>query len=48
MAYHINVDSEDDLDEILTFINEGFRQQEKNDPSKIDYWLNKMSGDDIN
>jgi hypothetical protein len=48
MAYHINVDSEDDLDEILAFLTEGYRQQDKNDPSKIDYWLNRMGGGDIN
>lgn len=45
MAYHINVDSEDDLDEILAFLTEGYRQQEADDPSKINYWLKRMGGD---
>ena len=45
LAYHINVDSEDALDEILSFFTEGYRQQDKDDPSKIDYWLKRMGGD---
>jgi hypothetical protein len=47
IAYHLNVDSEDDLDEILSFLTEGYRQQDNADPSKIDYWLKRM-GRDIN
>jgi len=48
LAYHINVESEDDLDEILAFLIEGFREQNKNDSSKIDYWLRRMGDQDVN
>jgi len=45
LAYHINIASEDDLDEVLSFLSDGYRQQEQNDPSKVDYWIRKAGGD---
>lgn len=44
IAYSVNIDNEEELDEVLGFIIEGYQHQQRNDTSSIDYWLRKGSG----
>lgn len=45
IAYSVNIDNEEELDEVLGFIIEGYQHQQRNDTSSIDYWLRKGGGD---
>jgi hypothetical protein len=44
IAFSVNIDNEEELDEVLGFIVEGYQHQQRNDTSSIDYWLRKGSG----
>lgn len=44
IAFSVNVGDEEELDEVLGFIIEGYQHQQRNDTSSIDYWLRKGSG----
>ena len=44
IAFSVNIDNEEELDEVLGFIIEGYQHQQRNDTSSIDYWLRKGSG----
>jgi hypothetical protein len=44
IAFSVNVENEEELDEVLGFIVEGYQHQQRNDTSSIDYWLRKGSG----
>ena len=44
LAFSVNVNDEDELDEIVGFIIEGYQHQQRNDTSSVDYWLRRMGG----
>ena len=44
IAFSVNVGDEEELDEVLGFIIEGYQHQQRNDTSSIDYWLRKGNG----
>jgi hypothetical protein len=46
LAFSVNVNDEDELDEIVGFIIEGYQHQQRNDTSSVDYWLRRMGGKD--
>ena len=45
IAFSVNVADEEELDEVVGFIISGYQHQERNDTSKVDYWIRKAGGD---
>lgn len=44
----ISVDSEEELDDLLSYLVEAYRIEQQDNPSNINYWINRMGGNELN
>lgn len=44
----ITVDDEEELDDLLSYIIDAYRMEQENSPSNINYWINRMGGNELN
>jgi hypothetical protein len=44
----ISVEDEDELDDLLSYMVEAYQIEQEDNPSNINYWINRMNPGDIN
>jgi len=44
----ITVDDEDELEDIFSYMLDSYRKEQDNNPSNINYWINRMNNGDLN
>ena len=44
----ITVEDEDELEDVLSYMLEAYRIDQEQNPSNINYWINKMNPGDLN
>jgi len=44
----ISVEDEEELDDLLSYILDAYRIEQENNPSNINYWINRMGGGELN
>jgi hypothetical protein len=44
----ISVEDEDELDDLLSYVLDAYRIEQENNPSNINYWINRMGGGELN
>jgi|TARA_R110002153_G_scaffold57600_2_gene158289 hypothetical protein len=44
----ITVDDEEELEDILSYMLDSYRKEQDNNPSNINYWINRMNNGDLN
>tara|TARA_Y100000385_G_C12884682_1_gene547315 strand:- start:409 stop:735 length:327 start_codon:yes stop_codon:yes gene_type:complete len=44
----ISVDDEEELEDLLSYVEESYRMEQEDNPSNINYWINRMGDGDLN
>ena len=44
----ITGDDEEELEDILSYMLDSYRKEQDNNPSNINYWINRMNNGDLN
>ena len=44
----ISVDDEEELEDLLSYVEESYRMEQEDNPSNINFWINRMGDGDLN
>ena len=44
----ISVEDEEELEDLLSYVEESYRIEQEDNPSNINYWINRMGDGDLN
>ena len=44
----ISVDDEEELEDLLSYVEESYRIEQEDNPSNINYWINRMGDGELN
>lgn len=44
----ISVEDEEELEDLLSYVEESYRLEQEDSPSNINYWINRMGNGDLN